>query len=145
MLFRSSLPLLLAFALISFTSCSKKNKSDVTPPPPVEEEALKFEVPEIQVGKYNIAMDSTYTFKVNVTSRMPEKGVRVELNVATDPAGIPLGQTEIPDTKEKTFSITLRHLKELKPYKVTVTLSSLGNTANISTPTEFFITNKKSL
>ncbi|CAL1520816.1 hypothetical protein [Chitinophaga sp. MM2321] len=139
---KSLLPVLLAITFIGFSACKKKNKQDDKPVPPVQEEALKFELPGILVGKANVALDSTYTFKVKITSKVPEKGVHITLNVQTDPGGIPLEQAAVPDTTAGEFNIILQHLKEVKTYKVTVSLSSLGNTANVSTPLDFLITNK---
>lgn len=139
---KSLLPALFIIMLIAFSACKKKNRQDDKPVPPAQEEALKFELPDIQVGKPNVALDSTYSFKVKITSKVPEKGVQVTLNVQTDPGGIPLEQAAVPDTTAGEFTITLQHLKEVKTYKVTVSLSSLGNTANVSTPLDFLITNK---
>ncbi|NSL89732.1 hypothetical protein [Chitinophaga solisilvae] len=145
MLLQKPLFLCLLVAVAGIMACSKKKNSGDTPPPsPVEEEVLKFELSGVTAGTANVALDSTFTFQVKIISKVPEKGVRVKLNVVTDPAGIPLAQDAIPDVKTGAFNITLKHLKEVKTYKVTITLSSLGNTANISTPQEFLITNKSS-
>ncbi|MFY0253302.1 hypothetical protein ACDQ55_05025 [Chitinophaga sp. 30R24] len=141
MLLRTFFPFFIAIALLPFTSCKKKNNGD-TPAPSVQEEALSFELPEIQIGKYNTALDSTYALKVNITSKIPDKGVKVTVNVATEINTIPLPQDTVPDTKNTPFIITLRHLKPLKTYEVTVTLASLGNTANVATPKIFYLTNK---
>ncbi|RBL93759.1 hypothetical protein [Chitinophaga flava] len=135
------LSLFLIGALFALTACKKK-KGGEDPVPSTQEEALKLELSGVVAGKANVAMDSTFTFQVKITSKMPEKGVRVTMNVVTDPAGIPLAQDAIPDATTGTINITLRHLKEVKTYKVTLTLASLGNTANITTPVEFLITNK---
>ena len=137
---KACLPVFLAVALITFSSCKKKKGND--PAPSVQEEALAFELPEIVVGQYNKALDSTYGLKVNITSKLPDKGVKVTLNVATETGNIPLGQDDIADIKTNPFTITLKHLKQFKTYVVTVTLASLGNTANVSTPKTFYITNK---
>jgi hypothetical protein len=140
MLLKTAFPVFLAFALLSFSSCKKKKQHD--PAPGVQEEALKFELPEIQEGKYNTALDSTYALKVNITSKMPDKGVKVTLSVATEVNNIPLPQDDAADVTTTPFTITLRHLKPLKTYVVTVTLASLGNTANTAAPKVFYITNK---
>jgi hypothetical protein len=140
MLLRTCFPAFLAVALITFSSCKKKKGND--PAPNVQEETLAFELPEVQIGKYNIAQDSTYALKVNITSKLPEKGVKVTLNVATETGSIPLGQDNVADVKTTPFTITLKHLKPLKTYEVTVTLASLGNTANVATPKVFYLTNK---
>ncbi|HEY9261547.1 hypothetical protein [Chitinophaga sp.] len=137
---KTCLPVFLAFTLITFSSCKKKKGSD--PAPSVQEEALTFELPEIKLGQYNQVLDSTYGLKVNITSKLPEKGVKVTLNVATEVGNIPLGQDNIADVNTTPFIITLKHLKPLKTYVVTVTLASLGNTANVATPKVFNLTNK---
>lgn len=139
---RSHLSLFLVLVMITLGACSKKNKGGDNPPPVTEEEALKAELAGVIAGKPNVAMDSTFTFQAKIISKVPEKGVKVTLNVVTDPAGIPLNQDAVPDATTGLINITLRHLKEVKTYKVTVTLASLGNTANIATPLEFLITNK---
>ena len=137
---KTYLPVFLAVALIVFSSCKKKKGND--PAPSVQEEALAFELPEIKLGQYNQVLDSTYGLKVNITSKIPDKGVKVTLNVATETGNIPLGQDDIADVKASPFTITLKHLKPYKTYVVTVTLASLGNTANVATPKVFNLTNK---
>lgn len=89
-----------------------------------------------------MAQDSTYALKVNVTSKLPDKGVKVTLNVATETGLIPLPQDDIADIKTTPFTITLRHLKPLKTYEVTIRLASLGNTGNVTPPQVFYLTNK---
>ncbi|MDR6566504.1 hypothetical protein SAMN05660461_3913 [Chitinophaga ginsengisegetis] len=140
MLLKTCLPVFLAIAMLTFSSCKKKKKDN--PAPNVQEETLAFELPEVQVGKYNMAQDSTYALKVNVTSKLPEKGVKVTLNVATETGLIPLPQDDIADISTTPFTITLRHLKPLKTYEVTIRLASLGNTGNVTPPQVFFLTNK---
>lgn len=140
MLLKTFLPAFLAIALLTFSSCKKKKKDN--PAPNVQEETLAFELPEVQVGKYNMAQDSTYVLKVNVTSKLPDKGVKVTLNVATETGLIPLPQDAIADISTTPFTITLRHLKPLKTYEVTIRLASLGNTGNVTPPQVFFLTNK---
>ena len=140
MLLKTCLPVFLAIARLTFSSCKKKKKDN--PAPNVQEETLAFELPEVQVGKYNMAQDSTYALKVNVTSKLPEKGVKVTLNVATETGLIPLPQDDIADISTTPFTITLRHLKPLKTYEVTIRLASLGNTGNVTPPQVFFLTNK---
>ncbi|MBO9731777.1 MAG: hypothetical protein J7623_24260 [Chitinophaga sp.] len=141
MLLKTFLPAFFAIVLVSFSSCKKKNKGS-DPAPATQEETLAFELPEIQVSKYNMAQDSTYALKVNITSKIPEKGVKVTLNVVTETGNIPLNQDAVADVKTSPFIITLKHLKPLKTYTVTVTLASLGNTANVTTPQVFYLTNK---
>ncbi|NML35887.1 hypothetical protein HHL17_01640 [Chitinophaga sp. G-6-1-13] len=138
---RNYLTILLTGALIALAAC-KKNKKGEDPAPVNQEEALKVELAGVVAGKANVAMDSTFTFQVKVTSKVPDKGVKIVLNVVTDPGGIPLAQDDVSNGTGNTINVTLKHLKEVKTYKVTVSLSSLGNTANIATPMEFLITNK---
>ncbi|HEY8955172.1 hypothetical protein [Chitinophaga sp.] len=140
MLLRTCLPAFLAISMLTFSSCKKKKKDN--PAPSTQEETLAFELPEVQVGKYNMAQDSTYALKVNVTSKLPDKGVKVTLNVATETGLIPLPQDDIADIKTTPFTITLRHLKPLKTYEVTIRLASLGNTGNVTPPQVFYLTNK---
>jgi len=140
MLLKTCFPAFLAVALLTFSSCKKK-KSD-NPAPGTQEETLAFELPDVQLGKYNIAQDSTYALKLNITSKLPEKGVKVTLNVATETGSIPLGQDDIADIKTTPVTITLRHLKPLKTYEVTIRLASLGNTGNVTPPQVFYLTNK---
>ncbi len=140
MLLKTCLPAFLAISLLTFSSCKKKKKDN--PAPNVQEETLAFELPDVQVGKYNMAQDSTYALKVNVTSKLPDKGVKVTLNVATETGLIPLPQDDIADIKSTPFTITLRHLKPLKTYEVTIRLASLGNTGNVTPPQVFYLTNK---
>ncbi len=140
MLLKTCLPAFLAISLLTFSSCKKKKKDN--PAPNVQEETLAFELPDVQVGKYNMAQDSTYALKVNVTSKLPDKGVKVTLNVATETGLIPLPQDDIADIRSTPFTITLRHLKPLKTYEVTIRLASLGNTGNVTPPQVFYLTNK---
>lgn len=140
MLLKTCLPAFLAISMLTFSSCKKKKKDN--PAPSTQEETLAFQLPEVQVGKYNMAQDSTYALKVNVTSKLPDKGVKVTLNVATETGLIPLPQDDIADIKTTPFTITLRHLKPLKTYEVTIRLASLGNTGNVTPPQVFYLTNK---
>ncbi|MET3874905.1 hypothetical protein [Chitinophaga sp. OAE865] len=140
MLLKTCLPAFLAISMLTFSSCKKKKKDN--PAPNTQEETLAFELPDVQVGKYNMAQDSTYALKVNVTSKLPDKGVKVTLNVATETGLIPLPQDDIADIKTTPFTITLRHLKPLKTYEVTIRLASLGNTGNVTPPQVFYLTNK---
>ena len=140
MLLKTCFPAFLAVALLTFSSCKKKKGND--PAPNVQEETLAFELPEVLVGKYNMAQNSTYALKVSITSKLPEKGVKVMLNVATETGNISLAQDAVPDVTTTPFTITLRNLKPLKTYAITVTLASLGNTANVTAPKVFFLTNK---
>lgn len=140
MLLKTCLPAFLAISMLTFSSCKKKKKDN--PAPSTQEETLAFQLPEVQVGKYNMAQDSTYALKVNITSKLPDKGVKVTLNVATETGLIPLPQDDIADIKTTPFTITLRHLKPLKTYEVTVRLASLGNTGNVTPPQVFYLTNK---
>ncbi|MGO4294211.1 hypothetical protein [Chitinophaga sp. RAB17] len=139
-LLKTYFPAFLAIALITFSSCKKKKGSD--PAPGTQEETLAFELPDMKVGQYNQVLDSTYGLKVNITSKIPDKGVKVTLNVATETGNIALGQDAIADIKTTPFTITLKHLKPLKTYAVTITLASLGNTANVTSPKVFYVTNK---
>lgn len=140
MLLKTCLPAFLAISMLTFSSCKKKKKDN--PAPSIQEETLAFELPDVQVGKYNMAQDSTYALKVNVTSKLPDKGVKVTLNVATETGLIPLPQDDIADISTTPFTITLRHLKPLKTYEVTIRLASLGNTGNVTPPQVFYLTNK---
>lgn len=138
---KNYLSILLIGAIIALAACKKNKKSD-DPAPPTQEESLKLDLTGVVAGKANVAMDSTFTFQVKITSKVPDKGVKITLNVVTDPGGIPLDQDAVPNATGNVINVTLKHLKEVKTYKVTVTVASLGNTANIATPLEFLITNK---
>jgi len=144
MLLRTYLPAFLLLTAVAAISCKKKNKG-TDAPPVVQEEALKFSLAGVEEGAYNQALDSTFTFKVKVDSKMPEKGVITTLNVVSDPAGIGLDQDAVANSTNASFDVTLKHLKELKTYKVTINLTSAGNSGNVATPKIFYITNKKPL
>lgn len=141
MLLKTWLPAFLLLIFFTAVSCKKKHH-DTQPDPNAQEEALAFELPEIQLEKYNVAQDSSFVLKVNVTSKMPAKGVKVSLNVATETGVIPLPQDDIPDITANPFTITLKHLKPLKTYEVTINLTSLDNSGNVATAKVFFLTNK---
>lgn len=144
MLLRTYLPAFLLLTAVAAISCKKKNKG-TDAPPVVQEEGLKFSLAGVEEGAYNQALDSTFTFKVKVDSKMPEKGVITTLNVVSDPAGIGLDQDAVANSTNASFDVTLKHLKELKTYKVTINLTSAGNSGNVATPKIFYITNKKPL
>ncbi|WP_143308121.1 hypothetical protein [Chitinophaga vietnamensis] len=140
MLLKTCLTGCLVFTVLVFASCKKKNRKDDLGS--TQEEALKFDFAGVEEGAYNKALDSTFTFQVHITSKVPTAGVGTTLNVVSDPAGFGLDQAAVPNDTAATFSISLNHLKELKTYKVTVQLRSLGNTSNVSLPKIFYITNK---
>ncbi|MFB6457723.1 hypothetical protein ACE38W_20810 [Chitinophaga sp. Hz27] len=138
------MPVLAVLCSIFFLSCKKNNKSEANPGN-TQEEALVFTLNGVEEGAYNQALDSTFTFKVTVTSKLPAAGVATKINVVSDPAGVGLDQDSVSASKNATYDVTLKHLKELKTYKVTITVSSLGNTGNAAPPKIFYITNKKPL
>lgn len=140
MLLKTWIPAFLLTVLILAVSCKKKHND--TPPDNQQEELLAFELPNIQLQKYNVAQDSTYALKVNVLSKMPAKGVKVTLNVATETGVIPLPQDDIPDMTTNPFTVTLKHLKPLKTYEVAINLVSLNNSGNTGTAKVFYLTNK---
>ncbi|WP_147323435.1 hypothetical protein [Chitinophaga silvatica] len=141
MLLKTWIPAFLVLLLITIVSCKKKH-NETQPDNNNQEEALAFELPEVQLQKYNIAQDSSFALKVNVTSKFPGKGVKVTLNVATETGLIPLVQDDIPNITANPFTINLKHLKPLKTYQITIGLASLDNSANVATPKVFFLTNK---
>ncbi|SHM29759.1 hypothetical protein SAMN05444266_107302 [Chitinophaga jiangningensis] len=144
MVLKTYLPAVVLLSAVAFFACKKKNKGTDTPPV-VQEEALKFSLSGVEEGAYNQALDSSFTFKVKVDSKMPEKGVITSLNVVSDPAGIGQDQDAVANSTSATYDVTLKHLKELKTYKVTINLTSAGNSGNVATPKIFYITNKKPL
>ncbi len=144
MLLKTYIPAFLLLTIVGFTSCKKKNNG-TDAQPSTQEEALVYSFQGVEEGAYNQALDSTFTFQIKVTSKLPQGGVGTKLNVVSDPAGVGLDQSAVPDSKTALYSVTLSHLKELKTYKVTVNVSSLSNTSNTASPKIFYITNKKPL
>jgi|GEM_PF-1596168 len=144
MLLKTYIPAFLLLTVVVFASCKKKNNGSDAPPS-TQEEALVYSFQGVEEGAYNQALDSTFTFQIKVTSKLPQGGVGTKLNVVSDPAGVGLDQSAVPDSKTALYSVTLSHLKELKTYKVTVNVSSLSNSSNTASPKIFYITNKKPL
>jgi hypothetical protein len=143
MLLRTYLPAIFLLSAMAFISCKKNKHTDA--PPSNQEEELKIALQGVEEGAYNQALDSTFVFKIQVTSKLPQGGVSTKLNVVTDPAGIGNDQDPVANSSNALYDVTLKHLKELKTYKVTVTVTSLSNSGNAATPKIFYITNKKPL
>ncbi|NIG52141.1 hypothetical protein [Chitinophaga sp. Cy-1792] len=141
---RTLIPVLAMLSSVFILSCKKSNKTDPNPGN-TQEEALAFTLTGVEEGAFNQALDSTFIFQVKVMSKMPAAGVATKINVVSDPAGVGLDQDSVAGSKSSIYDVTLKHLKELKTYKVTVTVSSLGNTANVAPQKIFYITNKKPL
>lgn len=129
----------LALLVFSFTACKKNPKAGEPAP---QEEGLVVSLTDVVEGQYTAAPGSTYTFKVNVTSAMPSKGVIVEVTAVTDPGGIAIPQNAIAVSTNGTISVTLIGLEALRTVKVTVVITSAGKSNNVTTKS-FWITNKE--
>jgi hypothetical protein len=130
---------ILALFVFSFTACKKNSKAGEPAP---QEEGLVVSLTDVVEGQYTASPGSTYTFGVNVTSAMPDKGVIVEVTAVTDPGGIPIPQNAIAVSTNGTISVTLIGLEALRTVKVTVVITSAGKSNNVTTKT-FWITNKE--
>lgn len=137
----------LIFSLFLFSAACKKggknNGGNPTPQP--QEEAIQLTLAGVEEGKYNKALDSTFTFSLVFSSKVPPAGVQISLSVVSDPGGIVLQQIPLPDGTADRRDVTLKGLKELKTYKVTLNVTSKSNNANFSRPIIFWITNKAPL
>ena len=134
---KSYLFIVLAFLGLTFTSCGKKGAIEPKP----EEEGLKVSLENVAEGQYTAAPGSSYTFQVKVTSKMPEKGVNVKVDVITDPGGIVFPQNPVAPSKDSVINVTLIGLEPIRTVKVTLTITSEGNDKNTVIKT-FWITNK---
>ncbi|ACU58540.1 hypothetical protein [Chitinophaga pinensis] len=134
---KSYLFIVLAFLGLTFTSCGKKGAAEPKP----EEEGLKVSLENVAEGQYTAAPGSSYTFQVKVSSKMPEKGVNVKVDVITDPGGIVFPQNPVAPSKDSVINVTLIGLEPIRTVKVTITITSEGNDKNVVVKT-FWITNK---
>lgn len=129
---------LMALMALTFSACGKKgDKADPAP----HEEGLKVTLQNVTEGDYTAAPGDTYTFQAVIGSKMPADGVKIDVTVVTDPGGVPVPQSPVAPSKDGTVNITLTGLEPLRTVKVTVTITSADNSANVITKT-FWITNK---
>ncbi|WP_217602739.1 hypothetical protein [Chitinophaga sp. GbtcB8] len=139
--FKSYLIAALALLMLTFTACSKKKKAPGEDPGP-QEEVLKATLDGVAEGNYTASPGATYSFTVNISSKLPTKGVSITVDAVTDPGGEVIPQDAIPSpVTAATTTINLKGLEPIRTVKVTITITSLDNPNNI-VKKEFWITNK---
>jgi len=124
--------LLVAIAATSLWGCKKTPSTPVTPP--VTEENIVFALdPDIGSGTAS-ALSGTYTFKVNLTSKVPTNGISIDVTTKKDSDGSLL---ETKNVKSSTASneISIGTLAAGTLYNVTVVVTSQKTSTNTATKT----------
>lgn len=112
--------------------CGKKPTP--TPPPPPSEENIVFLIDPDPGTATQTATSGSYTFKVNVTSKMPTSGVKIDWTTKQDATGSLL-ETKSVESSISVVDITTSTLASGTLYNVTVTVTSKSKTSNTATKT----------
>ena len=124
---------MMILAIIMVISCSKKNSGGVTPPPIVPEEVnIKFSIDPDPGSSVAVALGSTYNFKVNVSSKLPTGGVKVDIITKKDADNSVIGSRSF-DSVNPAIDLTTVTLNAGILYKVTIVVTSKTKISNTST------------
>lgn len=136
----------LSALLILFTlSCSKSGSSGggttpPPPPPPEVEENIVFSLDPDPGSTTATAQSGTYTFKVNITSKLPSSGVNIDITTTQESNGSVLETKNIKSTVANN-DVSTGTLASGVVYKVNVKVSSQKTSTNSSTK-EFKVARK---
>jgi hypothetical protein len=128
----------IVFALVS---CGKKSGGTTPtpppppPPPPVEvEENIAFSLDPDPGTTTVSALSGTYTFKVNLTSKMPSSGINIDLTTKRDSDGSLLESKNVKSTTAANDLSTGTFAPGVL-YNVTVVVTSQKTSTNTSSKT----------
>lgn len=116
----------------SLLGCGKKPTP--TPPPPPTEENIVFTIDPDPGAATQTASSGTYTFKVNVTSKMPTSGVKIDFTTKQDATGSVL-ETKSVESTISVVDISTSTLASGTLYNVTVTVTSKSKSTNTASKT----------
>ncbi len=120
--------------LIFSASCRKKTKLTTPVIPDIIEEFMAFNIdpdPGIAVAS---SLGGTYPFKVEITSRMPVKGVKLEMTTKKDSDNSMLDSKTLESSTNK-IDLTTSTLLPGVVYNVTIVITSKGKAANTKSRT----------
>jgi hypothetical protein len=121
------------------TSCGKKGGSTPTPPPPppppVEvEENIAFTLDPDPGTTTVSALSGTYSFKVNLSSKMPSAGISIDITTKRDSDGSTLDSKNVKSTVAAN-DISTGTLASGVLYNVSVVVTSQKTASNTSSRT----------
>jgi len=124
-----------AISFIFILSCSKTDNGGTTPTPnppptPVEEKIVFGLDPD--PGSTTVASTgNTYAFKVNVTSKIPTAGIKVEVTTKKEADGSTLSEgTKTIDPYTSGSEISIGGLSAGTLYNVNIVVASKGTSSN---------------
>jgi len=125
------------FILISliFLACTKEGSGGTTPTPPPTptptEEKIVFTLDPDPGSTTVAATGANYGFKVNITSKLPTAGVKVEVTTKKDSDGSTLSEgTKTLDPYTSGSDISIGGLNAGTLYNVGVVVTSKGTASN---------------
>jgi hypothetical protein len=127
-----------ALSFIFLLSCSKTDSGGGTPtpnpPPAPAEEKIVFGL-DPDPGSTTVASTgNTYAFKVNVTSKIPAAGIKVELTTKKEVDGSTLSEgTKTIDPYTTGSEISIGGLSTGTLYNVSIVVASKGTSSNTET------------
>jgi hypothetical protein len=133
------------FLFVLISSCSKGGSSgggtpNPPPPPPEVEENIIFSIDPDPGSSTATAQSGTYTFKVNITSKLPSSGVNIDITTTQESNGSVLETKNIKSTVANN-DINTGTLASGIVYKVNVKVSSQKTSTNSATK-EFKVARK---
>ncbi len=124
-----------AISFVFLLSCSKTDNGGTTPtpnpPPTPAEEKIVFALDPDPGGTTVASTGSAYAFKVNVTSKIPTAGVKVEVTTKKEADGSTLSEgTKTIDPYTSGSEISIGGLSAGTLYNVSIVVTSKGTTTN---------------
>jgi hypothetical protein len=122
-------------SIVSISSCSKKGTPTPTPPPVVvTEENIVFTLNPDPGASTASATSGTYTFDVNITSKVPNAGVKVDITTKKDSDNFLLDSKTV-ESSTANITISTGTLASGTLYNVSVVVTSKSKATNTVTKT----------
>lgn len=116
-------------SLILFSLGCSKEQSTVLPE---QEEAINFSFNPDSGNSIASSLSSDYAFKVNVISKIPSGGIKLNLYLKKEVDGS-VAESKILESKGSQFDLSVSSLLNGVLYNVTVTIESKNKPSNSST------------
>ncbi len=124
----------LSLVILLFVGCGKKPSPTPIPPTPTEENIVFTIDPDPGTATAS-ATSATYAFKVNISSKLPTAGVKIDYTTKKDSDN---SIVDGPKTLNSTISvvdISVSSLAASTLYNVTVVVTSASKSTNTATKT----------
>ncbi|ULQ51571.1 hypothetical protein [Flavihumibacter fluvii] len=117
-------------ATITMPSCGGGSGKD--PEPPAEENLVISAIPALNGQQESPAPGPNFPLSVNVTSKMPPQGVKIEITVKEDGSSTNFF-TDTKTTSSSTTSFVITNTPQTVICRVTVTVTSVSKATNNAT------------